>query len=339
MNTIVKLKAIVVLSLGVLVYGIWGWRFFQPAEPGAAVSLVSGAINGANIGMGILLAVLLAGLGSIFCRSAGEHIGPLAVPAGLTALSIRSGGMDRLLIEHVGNARPAMFYGMMAEVLLWGSFVAVGFGVAWIVRRMVISSSQVSIEVPDKNDQNQDKTTSKKSKSQRTVQHGGGFWKHSTGNRTTNGLTAAAFCSIVTLLLLLILTQTETESIQIQSEIESVATFENIQVAGPPPAQQIIFATGIAFFLATLASHQLFGVRLRWFLLCPVLVSFLAYALGAYKAVLPAVDIPPQFLPRSILFATILPVQFVGIGVLTIAIGYWYSFDIRSHRKNPDFSM
>lgn len=329
MKPIVKLKVIAVFSLGVLAYGIWGWRYFQPAEPGAAVSLVADGIHWSGIGMGIVFAVLLSGLGSVLGGSVvGKYIGPLAVPAGLTALSIRSGGMERLLIEHVGPARSAMFYGMIGEVLLWGFFIAIGF----VVTRMVMAGRAISAGQPDETSREPELSTSESSQ-QHSVHQNHGFWKLTASRSMVNGLTAAIFCSIVTLLLLLVLVQTETVLIQVPSNIGSLVTLENIQVGSPPCVQQSIFALGISFFLSTLVAHQLFEARLGWFLMCPILASILAYALGAFKSVLPVTNVSPQFVPKLVLFATILPVQFVGIGVLIVITGYWYSVEIHSHRR------
>jgi len=326
MTTIVKIKVAIVLALGVLGYGILGWRFFEPTEPGGAISFVADGINWSSVGMGILLAVLLSGIGTLIGRSQGEHIGPLAVPAGLATLAIRSGGMERLLIEHVEGARVTMFYGMMAEVLFWGFLVAVGFIVAWAIRVMSMASSKDSDDASGANPQKSDKTGSGKGKSHLPVRHSGGFRKRHTSSLLLSGLMASGFCVVVTLLLLLIL---------VQSDTEPLGAAGNIQVGGPASVKQIVLAVGLAFFLGALASHQLFEVRLGWFLLCPVLVSFLAYSLGVYKSVLPVTDVPvaPQFIPKSILFATILPVQYVGVGVLAIVIGYWYSFEMRYRHR------
>jgi len=329
MNTIVKIKVAIVLALGVLGYGILGWRFFQPSEPGAAISFVADGINWSSVGMGILLAVVLSGLGTLIGRSQGEHIGPLAVPAGLAALAIRSGGMERLLIEHVEEARATMFYGMMAEVLFWGFLVAVGFFVARIIRPMSMTSTKTPVDASGANPQKNDKTGSGKGKSHLPVRQGGDFLKRQTSSRLLRGLMAAGFCIVVTILLLLIL---------VQSKTLPLAAAGNIQVGAPPAVKQIILATGLAFFLGALASHQLFEVRLGWFLVCPVMVSFLVYALGAYKGVLPVVNVPPQFMPKSVLFATILPIQFVGIGVLTIVMGYWYSLEMHYRRRSRQIS-
>ena len=226
--------------------------------------------------------------------------------------------------QHQGQARSAMFYGMMGEVLFWGFLVAIGFIVARMIRAMMTSSPEESSDAPGENPQKPAKTGSGKGKSRQPVRQGGGFRHRQTSSRLMNGLMAAGFCGVVTLLLLLIL---------VQSETEPLAAAKDIQVGSPPPVKQIIFATGLAFFLGALASHQLFEVRLGWFLLCPLLISFLVYALGAYKGVLPAVDVPPQFMPKSVLFATILPIQFVGVGALTVIMGYWYSFEMHYHRR------
>jgi len=322
MNTIVKIKVLAVLALGVLGYGVLGWRFFQPAEPGAAISFAADGINWAGVGMGILLAVLLSGLGTILGRSQGEHIGPLAVPAGLVALSIRSGGMERLLIEHVGESRSTMFYGMMGEVLFWGLLVGIGFLVARVIRMLRTSRSEGTAAAGT--NPPPDKRGSSKGKLRPKMRQGRGLLDGQMSSRWLSGAMATGFCCIVTLLLLLIL---------IQSETKLLAAAGNIQVGGPPPVKQILLATGIAFFLGALASHQLFEVRLDWFLVCPMLVSLLVYALGAYKGVLPVVDVPPQFMPRSVLFATVLPLPYVGVGMLTAIMGYWYSVEMYYHRR------
>ncbi len=323
MSVIVKLKVLLVLTLGVLGFGVLGWRFFQPSDPGEPISFVAQGINWTSVGMGMVLAVLVSGLGTIFGGAQGEYIGPLAVPAGLTALSIRSGNMERMLIEHVDGARETMFFGMMGEVLFWGFLVAIGFMVARILGNMMTSNPEESLEASVENPQKPAKSGSGKV-SPRPNRQGNDVRHRQSRSRLMNGLLAAGFCGVVTLLLLLIL---------VQSETEPLAAAGEIQVGGPPPVKQIIFATGLAFFLGALASHQLFEVRLGWFLLSLLLVSFLVYGLGAYKGVLPTADVPPQFLPKSVLFATILPIQFVGIGALTILTGYWYSFEMHTHHR------
>jgi len=134
---------------------------------------------------------------------------------------------------------------------------------------------------------------------------------------------ALGFCSLVTLLLLLVLMQSKTEPLK---------AVGGIQAGAPPPLKQVIFATGLAFFLGVLASHQYFEARLGWYLLSPILVSWVVYVLGANKGVLP-VDIPPQFMPKSVLFATVLPLQYIGVGILTAIMGYWYSVELHYHRR------
>ena len=330
MNTIVKIKVAIVLALGVLGFGVLGWRFFQPDEPGAAISFAADGINWAGVGMGIFLAVVLSGLGTVLGGSQGIHIGPLTVPAGLIALSIRSGGMERLLIEHVGESRSAMFYGMMGEALFWGFLVAIGFLVARVIRVIRITRSEETAGSRASPPELDKRGSGKGGKGHSTTRPGGGLLDGQMSSRWMSGLMATGFCCIVTLLLLLIL---------MQSETRTLATAGNIQVGSPPGLKQILLASGIAFFLGALASHQLFEVRLGWFLLCPVLVSLLVYALGAYKGVLPVVDVPPQFVPRSVLFSTALPLPYVGVGMLTAIMGYWYSVEMYYHRRARQTSV
>jgi len=124
-------------------------------------------------------------------------------------------------------------------------------------------------------------------------------------------------CSMTALLLVKVLGQARHVSL-------SYPVTEEASIV--PEGGQIIFAVAVGFFLAALAAHQFTEIPLWKLLLCPLLISVIAYYSGFQHGIVETLNgSGPAFVPKSIVFATILPIQFIGVGTFALMWGYYYS--------------
>ncbi len=120
-----KLRIAASAAIGVVLIGILAWPLVAPAEPFGTVSLLGGNITASGAVFLTILA-FFSGLAAYFASwPHGREIGILAVPAGLTIWSIRSGSMVNL-IRRTAN-QTELFDTIRWEPLFWLAIVTAGF--------------------------------------------------------------------------------------------------------------------------------------------------------------------------------------------------------------------
>ena len=120
-----KLRIAASAATGALLIGLLFWPLAAPPEPFGTVSLLGGTIT--TFGA-VFLAILafLTGLAAYFVSwPHGREIGILAVPAGLTIWSIRSGSMVNLIRRTTNQTE--LFAALRWEPLFWLAIVTAGY--------------------------------------------------------------------------------------------------------------------------------------------------------------------------------------------------------------------
>lgn len=138
-----KLRIAASAAIGVVLIGILAWPLAAPSEPFGTVSLIGGNITAYSA---LFLAVLafFSGLAAYFASwPHGREIGILAVPAGLTIWSIRSGSMVNL-IRRAAN-QTELFATIRWEPLFWLAIVTAGFAGVLLAQKIKTASE------PEKN--------------------------------------------------------------------------------------------------------------------------------------------------------------------------------------------
>ncbi|MCP4711049.1 MAG: hypothetical protein GY869_20715 [Planctomycetes bacterium] len=140
-------------------------------------------------------------------------------------------------------------------------------------------------------------------------------------NRWLQVVCGFVICSITALLLIKVLGQARNVLINPNTMLEASMV---------PAGGQIIFAVGLGFYLAAIAAHQCTKIPLWNLLVCPLLISLIAYYCGFQNGIIETLNgSGPAFVPKSIVFATILPIQFIGVGTFALMGGYYYSEGMR----------
>ena len=307
------------LILGVMavLFGVWGWSWVRPADGYEGMTVVlngkSGVVILSALGLG-LIGVLV---GVLFGRRHGIQMGMLAIPAGLTVWAVLSGNMERMLLEYSGaEARQGLFLKLMVDAVIWSALVGVGCVFTWLLGG---AHRTAAITNPNPEGPLVTETASKTSKQNKLrFEFPDNVW--------LKGLLGAVITCVTAWLLVRILGQARQVSLSYPVTDEASIV---------PATGQIIFAVAVGFYLAALIVHQLTEVSLWWLLPCPLAISLAAYGLGVHNGVLETLNgSGPAFVPKSIVFATILPIQYIGVGTMALMGGYYYSVGMTAHRAS-----
>ena len=143
-------------------------------------------------------------------------------------------------------------------------------------------------------------------------------------NEKVRGVCGVVLGSLIAIILVRILGQARQVYLSGQPGMEASMT---------PTVGQIIFAVATGFFLAGLAVHHLIEMPWWYLIKIPILVSIIAYMYGAHNGVIESLNgAGAAFVPASAAFATILPVQYIGVGTLAVIGGYFYSVGLHAQR-------
>ena len=324
----VKIKMALALAVGGVVFGTVGWALVRPEQPGGAVTVVMGGRAAGVLLSMVALGVVVCLAGSVIGTVHGRYIGQMAIPAGLTVWAIRTGSMDSLLLSHSSVAsRASMFHGLMFEVLIWLGLVLLGYWLADRVFGLMLQGGKTGrkgsggeIEVVKVFGEGESATKLTAVKAVGVDVSGGGWLDGGLNSKWLSRVLAVAISCVIGFVLMKLLAR---------SGEPHFNAAETITVGNVPVTKQIVFAVGAAFFLGTLAAHQLFRVKLWYYLLSPAIVALVGYAWAGYLVNLsPLEGISPHFVHASVVFATVLPVQFLGIGSLATIGGFWYSMQM-----------
>lgn len=316
MHTTIKIKALIVLAGGALLMGYAGWQWVRPEQSGEALSLLAGTVNWKAVFLPLAFAVVGSALGAAVGRPHGAAIGMLAVPAGLVVWSLYAGSINSYLMQNTAADRTALFHRFIGESVLWTLAVLLGGISSVLVCRRLNN--------PRRFDRPDDPADPVPARNRAAPSAAADLVRSWLGTAWLNGVSAVALCCIIALLLMKILAQ---------SVDERLSGPGSVLISTAPALNQAVFAVAASFFAGVLIVHQLLRVKIGWFLTAPLWVAVISYAIAAQKAVLAPLVAPSQFVPASMLFAMVLPVQLIGVGSAAVILGYWYSVQMHHHRS------
>ena len=313
---ITKIKILIVLGVSGLLFAWLGWSWVRPTDAQDSLTVVM-----SGHALRVVLAVLILGLigtaiGVWVGKPYGRQLGMLAIPAGLTVWAIQAGNMERLLMRHSeAGARVGFFYGLIGDSIIWFAVVVLGATAAWLAADKLGTTRPERGNMPAPETAGKDISTKSK---------GNSLANKLMENAWVRGISGLIVGGMVAIMLVKILGQARQVRLSEQPVVEASMV---------PTIGQIIFAVGVGFFLAGLAAHQLTEIPLPHLLAAPLLVSVVAYIYGAQDWIIESLNGGgAAFVPVSVTFATILPVQYIGVGTLAVILGYYYSVGISAHR-------
>lgn len=280
----------------------------QPAGQEGVVSVMFHPAPVRALMVSIVLAFAAAGFGIVMDKRHYREFALAAIGAGLTAWAMKTGLVDELLLKHgVASERGGMFYRLILDVLIWFGIGAAGYGGAvglaritgWVSPTVKLDPSGPTPGGQGAHPVGLDQAAQQKPEPSPSI--------------STRCL-AVGFVFLMALILLKFLAQSSPAS-----SIES----ESIRATRGPQMGQSVFAVFMAFFLSVWAVRHFFTVPVWVLLAGPPTVAVAGY--------LPAAQfIPPEslleqsrlFVSPSMIFAHILPIQFVAIGSLAVMGGY-----------------
>ncbi len=246
----------------------------------------------------LILAAVVTSFAKIIAGKHARELLPLALPAGLCAWSFASCNFDNLLIDISTIAeRKSLFYNMLTEVFLL--YIPVGI----ICLILFIKTKTGNHEVRAVKLVNESDSANKKG----GIVHDPRF----------SVLLSVVFSSVLAYVLLGLTTRSG-QALQ----------FVNISASVPTRLGQGFFAVMASFTLSTMASHQIFGGTVWRHITTPLIVSIIVYLHAAIATGDSIISIGTNFIPASTLPSSILPVQYVGAGVIAVIWGYWLSVQL-----------
>ncbi len=311
----IKIRVAVVLAIGIVIFSTVGWSFARPWDPVGDLTVLSHHQPLRMIFMVLLLALISTALAIVVSGRWVREIAPLAVPAGLSAFSVLTGGIFALLLKHNQlPGRSRMFHHFSGEAVFWFVLVIAGFILAhlsFVFFRRGSAAKSPSAPPPEA------KTA---------------FIKRFVTNFINSRETRAAILAligtcIVAAILLMLLAQSQAVKITLPNQ-------RVISAASVPDLGQNIFAVFTAFLLATMLFQHLLSAPLWSFIPAPLIVAVFAYSGAAHQVIqVPLAQVAPTFILPSMRIATILPVQYIGLGTLAVIAGYWFSIRARRIRQ------
>jgi hypothetical protein len=312
---LVKIRLAVIFGGAIVLFGLLSSRWGCPSNVAGVVTLL-------RSGHPILLFLWLLVLSTIitlFALSVSGRwayaLGPLAVPAGLCVWSIMTAGFDKILLENIDIAqRSRVFHQFAGEIFLWLIPVAWGYFITIIVSRR----KTPALRIP------QPRQTSQ----QAAPSDADDIRRHLTGFKWQSDILAIVLACAIALILMHLLVRA--------GQVQFLFGGRDVVASTTPRTGQIVFAVVAAFMLATLAVKQLLNAGIWCFLCVPAIVAVISYMAAAQPSSLePLSGMAWPFVLAKTVNATILPVQYIGLGCLAVIWGYWVSVNTtlaRQHR-------
>jgi len=316
MNTplLIKIRVAVVLAVGILIFSTVGWSFARPWDPVGDLTVLSHHQPLRMVFMVLLLSLISTAIAVAVSGRWVREIAPLAVIAGLGTFSVLTGGIFALLLKHNQlPGRSRMFYHFAGESVFWFVLVIAGFILAHLSFVFFRRDSAVKNSPTPLPDTQTD------------------FIKRFITNFINSRETGTAILAligtcIIAAILLTLLAQSQSVKITLLDQRVVLA-------ASVPDLGQNIFAVFTAFLLATMLFQHLLNAPLWPFIPAPLIVAVFAYSGAARHAIQgPLAQVAPAFILPSMRIATILPVQYIGLGTLAVIAGYWFSIRARRIR-------
>jgi len=309
MSLWLKIRITLILAAGVVLFAIGGWPYIKPAYPGGALTIILHQQPGTVVLTLVILTGLATGLAIVIGWGYAGELGILAVPAGLAALGLMTGSMNELFVRWYDlSARSGLFYRMMADTVIWSAAIFLAYFLTMLAAGRAKKESSGE---PDRATSIGAAKARRRSKKEVKILNSPVFRQ----------VASVVLACLIALILLRLLGQ---------SGRAWTNNREPVYTATVLRSGQVVFATFAAFWLATLAGHQLFNGSLVVFLLGPPIVAIMGYLMAAMQ---PLSDVAPVFVPFSAASGTILPLQYIGFGSLAVIAGYWHSVKIRRIRR------
>ncbi len=299
LTVLTRLRIIAAMTVGIGLLGFLAWPLVKPAEPLGAITLYTGDINLQDAIVCILLAFFAGFLGQLISYPYGRQIGFLAVPSGLAAWSLRSGGMSCLLRMNNTLVKRQALYGFLKwEGFFWLVIVFVGW--LGVLAGETIFRSKPDPVIGEEND----------------------------SSKTNKGL------SIVTALIaIIVITQFV---IGIFAQDVKMFDAELGSVVGQPSTGQIAFAVFVSFGISAFVVKKFLNISYIFPVVSAALLTLFSIKAYARDEVLAYMveNWPVAFYSRAI--CAILPIQMVAFAVFGSVAGYWIAIKYAYWRKYGD---
>ena len=309
----------VVVALSAVLFAVVGWHWIKPLEPGDALTVMFHQSPPVLVGALMVLSAIGAAVAALVSGPYVGELAPAAVPAGLTAWAIMSGGIDRLLLRFPDlPERAGLFRRFIPEVLIWFAAVALGYVVAQLAARWLGAAQADDGDVSPGG-------------------AGASGGRSSKGSKSTFGpkmLSEVAWLAGVVSFGLTCVLSVLLLGVLLHSGRVWVAEVYSGQAAVAPATGQIVLALAAGFALAAFACHQVFGGTLWSALLAVPIVAVVSYLSVAHNQSLGALTaVCPLFFPASALRGAVLPIHYVAVGSLGAMAGHWFSVHVHLIRR------
>jgi len=299
LNWPLRFRIAAAAAIGIVLFGILGWRFAGQAEPYQVVSLKNISVMSVAV---IAAMSILTGFVSFFIAwPYGKEIGVIAVPFGLAVWSIKSGSVANYIQIHAGiEQRLAFFSYIRWDGFFWLAIVLLGFLGVQIAQNLCGK---------DKEDKKEVKKEGRKETKREEIY--------------LNAALGILVCILVSAVLIAILAQ---ETKEYDAKLGAVTA--------QPAKGQIVFAVIVAFLAAGFAAKKIFDLHYIYPIFGAALLtlfSFILYAKGSITAYL-AENWASAFFTNSLV--SILPIQVVSLGALGSIWGYWLAVRYNYWRKH-----
>ncbi len=294
-----KVRITLVIAVGVILLGYVGWPLLKPAAPLDAVVFFNANINPAKLILTMLLAFAAGLIGGFIARPYTRQIGIIAAPAGLAAVSLRSGDMATLLKANATvELRHSVYTALSWEGVLWLAVVASGFLGAILANIIWPGKSDKLIENDVLTPFYRDKKT---------------FYM--------NVATSIA----ITLFLSHFIIKGIARDVIVGNQTASVIS--------QPANLQAVFAVFIGFLACGFVCKYLLSASYLWPAIATAIVCAVEMTLNGRTASLTSLS---QSWPIGFYFSgtgAVLPVQYIAFGTLGSVVGYWLAIRSAWWRK------
>lgn len=284
---------------------IFAWSYITPDMPGDPLII---AFHRGSVSIFVTLALLAAVsplVGWLVGRDLRLAVAVAAVPAGLTTWAIMGGTVKRIIMEAPSAAdRVSLCHEFMLDLLFWSLIAGLGCIVTLIVFRKNRSA--------DGPGRSASPIRPEPGKVHRKRKGGLDAWF---ARPAVMGVLSGVGVIILAVLLLNLLLQSD------QSWVSGAQ--EEVRAMTIPQKGQVIFAVAAAFFLATLGVHQVTRSSLWCFLAGPLVTGLIAYGSAGWMSVWqPFAGTGAAFVNPSAKLALVLPIIYIGVGLLGVISGH-----------------
>ena len=282
-----RLRIIGALAVGTFLLGFFPWSLVKPSFPLGAITLQTGDITVFEIALLVGIGLVVGFIAYFVCYPRGSEIAYIAVPAGMSIWSLRTGNMMSLLqLNDTLEKRQALYSVLRWESFIWLVVVAAGFAGVFLASK-VYKDNLASMRLRRMSNSNP--------------------------NKILLNLVSLATSVVIGHFVIGILAQ-------------DVRLLDNQlgSVVGQPEVPQIAFAVVVAFVAAGFVGQVFLDSQFIASVAAAAVSSFVAVHFFAARSEVMRHMIenwPAAFFPRA--SCAILPIQFVSFGAVGSIVGYW----------------